>query len=314
MLSSVPVPAVEKFQRAASSYQQQHQGCCFYADLLRAHAAVGLLRQVTVVESPPPNSDSSTGPSSAATGSDSNGSQRSSQSQPTPISQPQQQQHTAYAFASVAPVKDMEIVVVGQHLCCPAFQRMLHAALRSFIDGLGAVTFNVGVLNVNLAAPAAAGVGLGRQFWQSSLSGDMQQHEGGGSSDSSSTCSDKGSSSNGQMFVSSSRDGHFTYTSNSASGSSNSLSGNGGNGSAAELWLPGDSMWASRPPVVARLVSRGKLGSAASDFGGLEVFGGASIGHTDPFTVVQQLDAQLAAVGVQLEEVEAAAIGRLVAN
>jgi hypothetical protein len=41
--------------------------------------------------------------------------------------------------------------------------------------------------------------------------------------------------------------------------------------------------------VVARIVSRGRLTSLASDFGGLEVFGGASIGHTDPFAVVEAL-------------------------
>lgn len=34
-----------------------------------------------------------------------------------------------------------------------------------------------------------------------------------------------------------------------------------------------------------RIVSRGKISSQASDFGGLEVFGGASIGHTDPFSI-----------------------------
>ena len=42
-------------------------------------------------------------------------------------------------------------------------------------------------------------------------------------------------------------------------------------------------------PVVARVVSRGRLSNQASDFGGLEVFGGASIGHTDPFRVAQAL-------------------------
>ncbi|KAL0039791.1 hypothetical protein WJX77_008140 [Trebouxia sp. C0004] len=41
--------------------------------------------------------------------------------------------------------------------------------------------------------------------------------------------------------------------------------------------------------VIARIVSRGKLSSQASDFGGLEVFAGASIGHTDPFVVAAAL-------------------------
>lgn len=42
-----------------------------------------------------------------------------------------------------------------------------------------------------------------------------------------------------------------------------------------------------------RVVSRGKLSNQASDYGGLEVFGGASIGHTDPWAVGRALDAVL---------------------
>ena len=59
------------------------------------------------------------------------------------------------------------------------------------------------------------------------------------------------------------------------------------------LWVP-DAWPRGAAPVVARVVSRGALGAAASDFGGLEVFGGASIGHTDPWAVVAALDEQLA--------------------
>ena len=47
------------------------------------------------------------------------------------------------------------------------------------------------------------------------------------------------------------------------------------------------------PPVVARVVSRGRASGGASDFGGLEVFAGASIGHTDPWTVMKALDTSL---------------------
>eukprot|EP00887_Chlorella_sp_A99_P007270 scaffold2.g7270.t1 len=50
-------------------------------------------------------------------------------------------------------------------------------------------------------------------------------------------------------------------------------------------------------PCTARLVSRGKLGSAASDYGGLEVFGGASIAHTDPYAVGAALERVLARLG-----------------
>ena len=49
-----------------------------------------------------------------------------------------------------------------------------------------------------------------------------------------------------------------------------------------------------RGPIVARVVSRGKLGHPASDFGALEVLGGASIGHTDPYRVI-------GAIGIRLQ-------------
>lgn len=45
--------------------------------------------------------------------------------------------------------------------------------------------------------------------------------------------------------------------------------------------------------AVCRIVSRGKVSSRASDFGGLEVFGQASIGNTDPYGVYKALLASL---------------------
>jgi hypothetical protein len=281
MLSSVPIPGVEKMQRAASSYQQQHPGCCYFADLLASHAAMGLTRQVTI------NSSSAT--SSSTTGHKISNTTSSNGDQPPPPQQ--QQEHVAWCYASIAPVKDMEVVVVGRHLCCPAFQRLLYVALRGLIDGLGAVTFNVGVLNLDLMAQPPAGAGLERLFWNDGLDGSggstsssSDRSEGGDSSG-----AEPGSSSWGQLGLSSSSGGHYVY------GSSGGSNGSSGSSDASSLWLPGLDYWPSdQPPVMARLVSRGKLSSAASDFGGLEVFGGASIGHTDPFIVVQQLDAQLA--------------------
>lgn len=41
--------------------------------------------------------------------------------------------------------------------------------------------------------------------------------------------------------------------------------------------------------IVARIVSRGKVSQTASDFGALEVIGGASIGHTDPYVVIEAI-------------------------
>lgn len=54
---------------------------------------------------------------------------------------------------------------------------------------------------------------------------------------------------------------------------------------------------AVRVALLFRVVSRGKLSSQASDFGGLEVFGGASIGHTDPLRVIAAVDKRIGALG-----------------
>jgi len=291
MLSSVPVPGVDKLQRAASSYQQQHPGCCYYSDLLKAHAAVGLVRQVSIAAYPAAHSNghnSSQDSSGREQHSELQQQQQLEQEQQLLHPQAQQQvrqQFVAWSFASLAPVKDQEVVVMGRHLCCPAFQRMLHAALRGLIDGLGSVTFNLGVLNMDLAVPVPAGVGLGRSFWPSQDCLDATRP--GAESDSTSTSSSNGCRQDWddgvlQMAISTSYDGHYIY-----GGSTDSSNG--------ALWLPDADYWADQRPVIARLCSRGKLSSGGSDFGGLEVWGGGSIGHTDPFTVVQQLDAQLAA-------------------
>ena len=42
-----------------------------------------------------------------------------------------------------------------------------------------------------------------------------------------------------------------------------------------------------------RVVSRGKLSAVASDYGALEVLGGASIGATDPYVVMSAVDRML---------------------
>jgi len=55
--------------------------------------------------------------------------------------------------------------------------------------------------------------------------------------------------------------------------------------------------------VVARLVSRGKVTSAASDYGALEVFTGASIGHTSPWRIAAKLDEEAQRQGLTLETV-----------
>ena len=51
------------------------------------------------------------------------------------------------------------------------------------------------------------------------------------------------------------------------------------------------------PPshVIARVVSRGRMTQPASDYGCLEVVGGASIGHTDPYRLIEAIEARLLA-------------------
>ena len=117
---------------------------------------------------------------------------------------------SAAAYCSVCPTKDAEVVVHGEALTCPAFQRLVYAALRALIDELGVQSFNATVSNIRLGGGAPAGRARGGL------------------------------------------------------------------------------------PVVARLVSRGRPAAVSSDFGGLEVFGGATIGHTDPWVVAAALDRALA--------------------
>jgi hypothetical protein len=284
MLTEVPVPGSTRLQQAAATYQQQH-AACYYADLLRAHAAAGLLRQLTIPQSV-----------QAAAGAAGDGADVAAGDRKTAGLQ---HQHSAWAFASLSPYKDMEVVVVGGHLCCPAFQRLMHAALRTMIDGCGCRTFNAGVLNVDLAAELPAGVGLERQFWRGAAGGSSEVSSSNGHDG----CSN-GSGSGGSSMSISSLASSSSSLAGDANGSDTSsgtryhyygVSGSTSSSSSCEAAVPDEWPWGKRPPVVARLVSRGKLSSVASDFGCLEVFGGASIGHTDPYLIVQQLDEQLAA-------------------
>jgi hypothetical protein len=154
------------------------------------------------------------------------------------------------------------VFVLGSHLGCPAFQRLLHAAVRGIVDGLGASTFNVAALNVDQSAPHPRTGELAAAEAAAAAGGE------------------------GGAAAPRARPRVRVVPRNAlwVPGSSGGGGGGGGGGGAA------------RAPVVARVVSRGKLDSPASDFGGLEVFGGASIGHTDPYRVAAAVDDQLAAL------------------
>ena len=65
-----------------------------------------------------------------------------------PISHSNVPRCRAKCYASLSPTKDMEIVVLGESLACPAFALLLHGALRTLIDQLAVTSFNVGILNI----------------------------------------------------------------------------------------------------------------------------------------------------------------------
>jgi hypothetical protein len=219
----------------------------FYGDWLAAHDALGLVRELQLS---PSQAVSTAAAAAAAAG-----------PRASPAS-PEQPPPRAWAFASIVPVKDAEVIVMGSHVGCPAFQALLHCALRALIDGLGVQTFNLALLNMDLAAPPPTGSSL----WASADAAGVPAWLPAGARGAGAGVGGAGASAAGVAA--------------------------GGSGLGTEGGGP-------PAPVVARIVGRGKLGSAASDYGCLEVFGGASIGHTDPFAVVQALERQIALVGQQ---------------
>lgn len=304
-----------RLQQAAEAYQHQHDQH-YFTDLLKAHAALGLTRQLSVTAE-------AVAENAAVNAAPAGGNRSSVTTLLGPSSQQQQQQHTAWCFASIVPLKDMEVTVIGRHLCCPAFQKLLHISLRTLIDGCGSRTFNCGVLNLDLSAAAPAGVGLDRQFWGSNNNNNSSTHSttihplkdeamataAAQGSANNSVSNSSSSSISGALPSNSSSDSMCSATTTSSSTLNGSHQGcrdpppagpSSGPSirsfSGDQLRFPDVRFWGSKGPVVARIVSRGKLTSVASDFGCLEVFGGASIGHTDPFVLVEQLDAQLSAM------------------
>ena len=61
----------------------------------------------------------------------------------------------AYCFPSITPLKDMETIVQGTSLTSPSFQAAIHAALRTLIDQLGVMTFNVGISGIEVPSSAS---------------------------------------------------------------------------------------------------------------------------------------------------------------
>ncbi|GLC62276.1 hypothetical protein PLESTB_001865100 [Pleodorina starrii] len=166
-----------------------------------------------------------------------------------------------WLLAHLAPQKDMEVVLLGSALTSPAFVAALHASLRALVDGLGVQTFNCGILNVPLGTQAAAEAanGLVANGFSELEAAPALEAAGG-------------------------------------LGPDREPAQQGSDGGGAGLELPPlDLSWR---PMMARVVSRGKITSPASDFGCLEVIGHASIGHTDPFLLIRMIDEQLGAAEV----------------
>ncbi|GFR50092.1 hypothetical protein Agub_g12237 [Astrephomene gubernaculifera] len=178
-----------------------------------------------------------------------------------------------WLLAHLAPQKDMEVLLLASRLSSPAFVAGLHAALRALIDELGVQTFNAGVINLPLDGDG--GQGQGRQ---QEVGVEHVEADGVGAAV-------------GQGFR--------------AAAGSNGVLGRAGESCGFEfgedLGLPawvedGDMAWR---PMLARVVSRGKVTAPASDYGCLEVVGHASIGHTDPFVLMRAIDKRLEAAGLR---------------
>ncbi len=272
---------------------------CYYSDLLRAHRALGLLQQVSLVDPTPTDSGGSSaegrrGAEGTAWCFVSLGEWRDwlvvvgcnvlfSMAVSVPRDEISSFHHLlphVYIIPNTnapndpAPRKDCEVFVLGSHMGCRAFQSLLHAALRALIDGLGLSTFNAAVLNVDPSAPHPQAALLDEIA-------ELCSSEGGGSG-SSGISSISVSEAAGEAAEAGSRLQQLLKQRRLQVAPL----------SADDLWVP-PSFPAARPPVVARLVSRGKLDGASSDFGGLEVFGGASIGHTDPYRAAAAIQEQL---------------------
>jgi len=164
----------------------------------------------------------------------------------------------AYLFPSLCLYKDMEVQVLGQALLCPAFTRALHLGLRALIEELGSRTYNVGILNLSLGGGGGGGgggdgIGIGALGW---------------------TAMGQNAQTSSMSSVTTSPPNIRLTTATTAST---------GAGQGAPAWLLGR-------PVLARIFNRGKVSVKSADMAGLEVMGGSSTGHCDPYDVVQAID------------------------
>lgn len=157
-------------------------------------------------------------------------------------------------------MKDMEVLILGSGMDSPPFVALLHRTLRALIDRLGVDSFNVGVLNMGPPATLPPLHAVNHQA--------PSQHSKGGDTAAAALLGAVGKSgmADGEVELGS-REGQDVVRAGQGVG-----------------------LGGSWKPVFARVVSRGH--GPASDFGTLEVVGGASIGHTDPYRVMAAIQAQ----------------------
>lgn len=164
-----------------------------------------------------------------------------------------------FIWPSLAPVKDMEVLLLGESMCDPTFVKALHTVLRLMIDELDVKTFNVAIFGMHLDP----GIDKGASYTRQSVMTDTANSGG---------ASDAGSDRLPRNPV-------IARCSFDLFAPVPSLK------SFCKSWVKEISQGLVHRHSGCRIVSRGKLSSKASDFGALEVLAGASIGHTDPYAL-----------------------------
>ena len=211
----------------------------------------------------------------------------------------------------MTPLKDMETIIHGTSLLSSAFQAAVHGVLRTLIDQLGVTTFNVGISGM-----AAVGNDLAADFQRGNTTTCtppvIARYDHGSLRPAYCSCFASHAQTQHGFICLLGSSLHTTIKVQLATFAMHLLLawGNSTGDNLVEeacsitynpicvLTFAVDfsmfvSHWSiyhiSRGKIGCRIVSRGKLSSQASDFGGLEVFAGASIGHTDAFVVAAAL-------------------------
>lgn len=204
----------------------------------------------------------------------------------------------------------MEVLILGDSIDSPAFVALLHRTLRALIDQLGVDSFNVGVLNMgppgssldprfsaDLSSPLLAQTSISQSQPPSRESSFTESSTTSALCDAAvvSSTTGRGRESEGSSLEAGAT-ADFTgvadvQTGVERHGNEVEACGEGGLATISVGDEARGGECGAWRPVFARVVSRGH--GPASDFGTLEVVGGASIGHTDPYRVIAAIRQQL---------------------